>query len=328
MYRELVAYKQGRRSDESMIAAAKFLSEDAFVKVSAYYASLELSARAGRETAQGGDGSEADDAAAGDPLAAARAAAACAGCHGEDGNSAVPGMPNLTAQHPEYLADATRAYGDSRRKDDIMKSIIASFGDETIAAVSLYFALQQPRGTGAAITGDVAAGRKAAEACSGCHGADGNATAPDTPSLAGQDPTYAAKALKAYRDGGRDHPGMSPAAAELSDTDVDALVAFYATQPPVARDVPKPLSVTEWVQRCDRCHGHDGNSTDPRFPSLAGQKGVYLLRVLQEYQSGIRKSEMMHKMSEALRPSDLNLIAGYYAAKRRKSVIYVAVPGQ
>ena len=38
---ELRAYQSGARDDKAMIAAVRFLSDDALVKVSAYYASLE-----------------------------------------------------------------------------------------------------------------------------------------------------------------------------------------------------------------------------------------------------------------------------------------------
>src|SRR5512134_2173407 len=41
LYLELRAYQSGARDDKAMIAAVKFLSDDALVKVSAYYASLE-----------------------------------------------------------------------------------------------------------------------------------------------------------------------------------------------------------------------------------------------------------------------------------------------
>jgi cytochrome c553 len=40
LYEELKAYKQGNREDESMRKAVEFLSDDAFRKVSIYYASL------------------------------------------------------------------------------------------------------------------------------------------------------------------------------------------------------------------------------------------------------------------------------------------------
>ena len=37
-------------------------------------------------------------------------AAMCAGCHGDDGNSAMPGFPKLAAQHPGYLVKQLQAF--------------------------------------------------------------------------------------------------------------------------------------------------------------------------------------------------------------------------
>ena len=63
------------------------------------------------------------------------------------------------------------------------------------------------------------------------------------------------------------------------------LAAYYAAQQPRPPKVGKPLTLAEWVQRCDRCHGVNGNSTDPRTPALAAQRVEYLQKVLQAYQT-------------------------------------------
>ncbi|TNG00498.1 MAG: c-type cytochrome, partial [Gammaproteobacteria bacterium] len=42
--------------------------------------------------------------------------------------------------------------------------------------------------------------------CAACHGADGNSTIPVNPSLAGQNYTYLAQAMKDYRSGTRKNP--------------------------------------------------------------------------------------------------------------------------
>ncbi|HYS94314.1 MAG TPA: c-type cytochrome, partial [Candidatus Acidoferrales bacterium] len=57
---------------------------------------------------------------------------------------------------------------------------------------------------------DVEAGKRKAEACGACHGADGNATIPGTPSLAGQPVYFTHWQLIKYRDGRRKDPQMSP----------------------------------------------------------------------------------------------------------------------
>lgn len=75
----------------------------------------------------------------------------------------------------------------------------------------------------------VEAGRAKAQACVACHGAMGIATAPDAPHLAGQPDIYVAAQLRAYRSGARPHPVMNVIAKPLSDADIDALAAWYAS---------------------------------------------------------------------------------------------------
>ena len=65
--------------------------------------------------------------------------------------------------------------------------------------------------------------------CGACHGAKGIATAPDAPNLAGQSAIYTGAQLKAYRSGARKHEVMNVVAKPLSDADIDALSAWYAS---------------------------------------------------------------------------------------------------
>ena len=74
-----------------------------------------------------------------------------------------------------------------------------------------------------------AAGRAKAQACAACHGPLGLATAPDAPNLAGQPADYLAAQLRAYRGGTRQHPVMNVVAKPLSDDDIAALAAWFAS---------------------------------------------------------------------------------------------------
>ena len=69
----------------------------------------------------------------------------------------------------------------------------------------------------------------AAQMCSACHGAQGIATAPDAPNLAGQSAIYVSAQLKAYRSGARKHEVMNVVAKPLTDADIDALSAWYSS---------------------------------------------------------------------------------------------------
>jgi len=326
LYNELIAYKNGSRDDESMSKAVEFLSDNAFRKVSIYYASLVPPGPAVRPITSDDVQSEPDPAANDPVVLGETAAAACAGCHGQGGNSQIPGMPNLTAQAPEYFVASMHAYQSGGRPGNMMTGLVVSMDEETIQNLALYYALQEPRRSSMAGSGDAEAGREAAQACASCHGADGNTTRADMPTLAGQDALYLATSLKAYRQGQRDHEQMVTASTELSDAEIDALAAFYARQEPIARKVHRPPTIAEWVERCDRCHGIGGNSSIPRYPSLASQNEPYLARVIENYASGGRHNSTMSAMSQPLRPSDIEALAAHYASQRLKSVLYVELP--
>ena len=324
LYTELLAYKEGRREDESMSDAVAFLSDDALRKVSLYFANLSPPDPVAR--AASSDGAVADVAAS-DPVQLGMAAAVgCAGCHGAGGNSQMAGMPSLTAQSPEYFVAAMRAYQQGGRQGSMMSSFAASVNEENVQNMALYYALQEPQRSAAGGSDDVDAGRAAAQACSTCHGADGNITSADTPTLAGQDALYLASSLKAYAEGKRDHVQMVTASVDLEDAEIEALASFYAEQEPITRKVHRPPTIAEWIERCDRCHGIGGNSTDPRNPSLASQNEAYLARVIETYADGSRSNSTMSAMAQPLRPSDIASLAAHYASQKQKSILFVELP--
>ncbi len=67
--------------------------------------------------------------------------------------------------------------------------------------------------------------------CAACHGADGNATAPNYPKLAGQYHDYLAQALHEYKDGQRTNPIMAGFAKTLTDREIDRLSRHFASLP-------------------------------------------------------------------------------------------------
>lgn len=83
----------------------------------------------------------------------------------------------------------------------------------------------------AALAGDAAAGKAKAAVCAGCHGPNGISANPMWPNLAGQKEAYLAKQIKAFRDGVRKDPSMSPMAAGLTDADAENLAAYFASLP-------------------------------------------------------------------------------------------------
>ncbi|HLX25094.1 MAG TPA: cytochrome c [Usitatibacter sp.] len=92
-------------------------------------------------------------------------------------------------------------------------------------ALALAFALP-------AAAADAEAGKRKAEACGACHGADGNSASPEFPSLAAQPPLYTLYQLLNFRDGRRRNDVMIPFVAKLTDDDMRDIAAFYAAQTP------------------------------------------------------------------------------------------------
>ncbi|HKT32283.1 MAG TPA: cytochrome c [Gammaproteobacteria bacterium] len=100
-----------------------------------------------------------------------------------------------------------------------MKKLCAWLG----LAALLGFALPVARAA------DPAAGQKLYSAtCIACHGQNGISIAPIYPNIAGQKDQYLIAQLKAFRDGTRVNPIMSPMAKGLTDTDIANLAAYLS----------------------------------------------------------------------------------------------------
>jgi cytochrome c553 len=174
-------------------------------------------------------------------------------------------------------------------------------------------------GTSAAAA-DVDAGRRKAEPCKSCHGADGNATIPGTPSLAGQPAWFTHWALIKFRDGRRKDPVMSPFAANLSDADMADLAAYYAVLPPRQRtqsvDAEKVADGRRLAvsYHCTSCHRPD-LSGQSHVPRLAGQDLAYLVKLLHAYkaQTAGDLDGLMTMAAQPLTEADIESLAHYMA---------------
>ena len=316
---ETRAYMSGARGSSAMETAVKFLSDDAVVKVSAYYANLDPATPASTKAASHKT----------DPIEAGKATASgCSGCHGDTGISSTGGVPNLTGMDPKSLVIAMKAYKSGARKHDMMKTLLAALTEPDMGNVALYYGLQKVGKAKTPSPGDQAAGKAAAADCAGCHGEAGVSGNPATPSLAGQDAEYLVEALKAYKSGARSDDTMKALAGALDDKAAKNLAAYYANLQPQQPKVKKPLTVEEWAQRCDRCHGLNGNSTDPKIPAIAAQRADYMDRVLRAYQKGERKNTSMAAMSSGLTEVEIEGLAAHYAAQKARAVVFVSQPGK
>ncbi len=66
---------------------------------------------------------------------------------------------------------------------------------------------------------------------------------------------------------------------------------------------------------CAACHGADGNSINPEWPSLAGQHATYLVKSLKSFQDGTRQNVLMSPQAAILSDADIEDLAAFFAAQ-------------
>ena len=127
--------------------------------------------------------------------------------------------------------------------------------------------------------------------CAACHGEGGITTKPGIPSLVGQDPQYLVPAMKSYLTGQRKYELKKVLLSGLSDAELHNIAHYYARQP--AARAPTPPVGDASAGRgpsgsCGACHGAQGISIAPAWPSLAGQDALYLADAIRAYKHGSR----------------------------------------
>ncbi len=66
---------------------------------------------------------------------------------------------------------------------------------------------------------------------------------------------------------------------------------------------------------CAACHGADGNSVNPEWPSIAGQHAGYIVKQLEAYKNGDRVNALMTAMAMPLDDQDRADLAAYYSSQ-------------
>ena len=66
---------------------------------------------------------------------------------------------------------------------------------------------------------------------------------------------------------------------------------------------------------CGACHGADGNSVNPVWPSIAGQHSGYIVEQLQAFKSGVRNEPLMLGQVMLLSDEDMANLAVFYSEK-------------
>jgi cytochrome c553 len=67
---------------------------------------------------------------------------------------------------------------------------------------------------------------------------------------------------------------------------------------------------------CAACHGADGNSVNPEWPSLAGQNERYFRETLLAFKSGKRSNPLMTAQAMLLNDTEIENLGAYYASQK------------
>jgi cytochrome c553 len=157
-----------------------------------------------------------------------KASSFCANCHGVDGNSKLPEVPNLAAQNPTYLLNQVHKFYTGERKDQWMEPAIRLLSESERLNIVVYYAGKQVTPASSAPPSQVG-GELYRRVCARCHG-DQALGGERFPRLAGQQNTYLVRALMNYRNrtGTRMEPEMLAMTAALKDSDIKAVADYLS----------------------------------------------------------------------------------------------------
>lgn len=174
---------------------------------------------------------------------------ACVTCHGAQGQGMAT-FPYLAGQGENYLTRQLDAFAAGTRKNPIMAPIAKAMTPEQKKAASAYYAGLKPafdRDTLGELVDTYPAKSDAGAwlanrgdwdnnlpACIQCHGPGGVGVGTDFPAIAGLPATYLAEQLNAWKSGQREagpQQLMGDIAKRMSDTQIQAVSAYFATLP-------------------------------------------------------------------------------------------------
>src|SRR5262245_30424522 len=174
-----------------------------------------------------------------------------------------------------------------------------------------------------------AAGAALATPCAACHGRDGRSV--DTklyPDLAGQSAAAIYKQLYDFKHGSRANPVMSPLAQALTDEQIVAVSAHFASFPVRAIAPAQLVAPGDAIERlvargdpargipaCNACHG-DQSGGPVEAPRLTHQGAQYLAAQLRAFKPGERRNDISSRMrgvAAVLSDGEIVGLAAFYS---------------
>ena len=170
----------------------------------------------------------------------------CMDCHGKDGLSTESDVPVIAGYSAVYIVDSMAAYkdgerpateskyrsGDKSRAPTDMARIAKKIDEDQIESIAEFFAEKKfvPRKQEFDAEKARLGEKIHARNCKKCHEDGGSSPDDDAGILAGQWMPYLEHSFKQYMSGKRPMPEkMKPKMDKLGESDVDALIHYYAS---------------------------------------------------------------------------------------------------
>lgn len=177
------------------------------------------------------------------------AAAVCSACHQADGSgmnvSGGESWPRLAGLDADYIVKQMQDFQAGRRESATMMPFATMLDEQQVVDVAAYFSqlpVTQGQGGDEADEALLARGRQLAErgdwnayivSCQSCHGPGGTGVGSTFPGIASQHAGYISAQLTAWKNEVRSNDPqnlMGAIAKRMSDDDIQAVSAWYATQ--------------------------------------------------------------------------------------------------
>jgi cytochrome c553 len=176
--------------------------------------------------------------------------ATCVACHQANGGgmniSGGESWPRLAGLNAGYIAKQLHDFKSGERQNATMMPFANMLNDQQIADVAAYYSQLPPtpgQGGENADEALLARGEQLAErgdwnayivSCKSCHGPGGQGVGETFPGIAGQHAGYISAQLNAWKNDTRSNDPqnlMGAIAKRMSEEDIQAVSAWYATQP-------------------------------------------------------------------------------------------------
>jgi len=84
-------------------------------------------------------------------------------------------------------------------------------------------------------------------------------------------------------------------------------------------ELEQALALKLVTEKCQFCHGLNGEASSIIYPRLAGQNKLYLEKQLNDFKSGKRQTEPMNEISASLTADEIAALAVYFQGQPTKS---------